>query len=414
MENIWITDVVANDRRVDIYFKPSDGIKKYFLSEHHFFIEYDFEVSNIPKSILVVPVLLNLLQLSWITNCVIWVEEIDEDFYSCIQPLKTSFRELHPNMDLRGTLIAAKKVKNKREIKTEALQLFTGGVDATTTLIRIMKKNPILFNTNGWYFNEPSEKNEVFDADMVAINNIAESFELDSSYVKSNFARFIVAENVDKDFCKNAGTTWWFGFQHSMAFLGCAMVAAYAFGVETVYIASSYTFGQYVVCVSDPRIDECIKCAGISVIHDGYELSRQDKVRDIVSYQNNHNVDIVLRVCSFNTKNCCECEKCFRTMLALISEGADDMSIYGFYFDNTILNILKDFISKKAMELDANHIVFWNDIIKKMGENYERLAHKEVYDYLSSVDLEKARKQAKWNHYRKDYKSIIKRKIFRK
>ena len=46
-----------------------------------------------------------------------------------------------------------------------------------------------------------------------------------------------------------------------------------------------------------------------------------------------------------------------------------------------------------------------------MGENYDCLSHKEVYDFLSSVDLEKARKQSVKNHYKNDWKDIIKRKI---
>lgn len=411
MESIQITNIEVNKNRVDINFNVSAGIEKYFLPKHHFFTEYTFDVSSIPESILVIPLLLNLLPFSWITNSVIWVNEIDKDFYNCIQPLKTAFRELHPNMHLKGTLISAKTVNNFREIKKEALQLFTGGVDATATMIRIIDKNPILFNTNGWYFNEPTETNDVYDADVTAISKISDTLSIEAQFVKSNFARFIIPSNVDKDFCRNNGTTWWFGFQHSMAFLGCAMVAGYAFGVETVYIASSYTFGQYIVCVSDPRIDNCIRCAGINTIHDGYELSRQDKVKIIVDYHNTSKCDMLLRVCSFNTKNCCECEKCFRSMLALIAEGADDLSEFGFYFEGEFINILKNFIEKSAMELDKNHIVFWNDIIKKMGENYDCLSHKEVYDFLSSVDLEKARKQSVKNHYKNDWKDIIKRKI---
>lgn len=413
MESIQITEIKVNGKCVDIYFNLSKGLEKFFLPEHHFFTEYTFEVTDIPKSVLVVPLLLNLLPFSWLVDCVIWIDEIDEDFYNCIQPLKTAFRELHSNIDFGGTLIAAKRVKNSFVFNNQALQLFTGGVDATTTTIRIIDKKPILFNTNGWYLNQSDEENKVYDADVSAIEKIASSLSLKSYFVKSNFARFIISSNVDKEFCNDKDTTWWFGFQHSMAFIGCAMVAAYKFSVETVYIASSYTFGQYIICVSDPRIDNCIKCAGISTIHDGYELSRQAKVKKLVEYHNQSDMDMFLRVCSFNTKNCCECEKCFRSMLALIAEGADDLSEYGFYFEGDFLDLLKAFITKNAMELDSNHIVFWNDIIKDMKDNYENLAHKDVCDYLLNIDLEKARRNAILNHYKKDWKEIIKRKIFK-
>ena len=414
MESVHITEIKVDKSRVDIYYKLSDGIKKYFLPDSHFFAEYDFDISNVPKSILVVPILLNLLQFSWITNSVIWVDEIDEDFYNCIQPLKTAFKELHPNMNLQGTLIAARIVKNEVKNKETALQLFTGGVDATTTLIRNIDKSPILFNTNGWYQRDPSEVNKVYDADVEAIANIAKSYNLDANFVKSNFANFIIHKNINNDFCSEHKTTWWFGFQHSMAFLGCAMVAAYAIGINTVYIASSYTFGQYVVCVSIPPIDNCVKCAGIKTVHDSYELSRQEKVKEIVKFQKETNHDVYLRVCSFNEDNCCKCEKCFRTMLSLVVEGVDDLAKYGFNLDDTLLNSLKQFILKSAMELDRNHIVFWNDLINMMKNNYDMIAYKDVCDYLMSVDLEKARKDSIYLHYRKDYKDIIKRKLFRR
>ncbi len=59
-------------------------------------------------------------------------------------------------------------------------------------------------------------------------------------------------------------------------------------------------------------------------------------------------------------------------------------------------------------------IVFWNDIIHKMADNYEKIHYKEVYEYLKNIDLEKAKKRAIFNHYKRDYKEIIKRKIFKK
>ena len=76
MESIQITNVSVNSNRVDIDFRVSPGIEKYFLPEHHFFTEYTFDVSNVPESVLITPILLNLLPFSWITDSVIWVNEI--------------------------------------------------------------------------------------------------------------------------------------------------------------------------------------------------------------------------------------------------------------------------------------------------------------------------------------------------
>lgn len=414
MESIQICSIEKKGNMVDVFFDVSDGMKRYFLPDHHFFLEYTFDITDVPNSVLIVPALLNLLPLSWLTDSVIWVDEIDFEFYENIYRLKEAFRELYPDYKFGGSLIAARQVHNRVEPKRKALQLFTGGIDATATLIRIRELKPILLNTNGWYKESVSEVNEVYDADFSAISQIAEHNGLEAYFVKSNFANFIIANQVNKEFGKKVKNSWWFGFQHSLAFLGCAMVAAYHFRVSSVFIASSYTFGQYVVCVSDPRIDTCIRCAGISTVHDGYELSRQDKVKLIVQMQTEKHQTYSLRVCSFNTHNCCKCEKCLRSMLALASEGAKDLSQFGFNMEKSLLETVHEFIETSAMELDTSHAVFWKDIVLRMGENFEILQYKDVYEYLKDIDFAVARKKAIWTHYKRDYKDIIRRKIFGK
>ena len=101
-------------------------------------------------------------------------------------------------------------------------------------------------------------------------------------------------------------------------------------------------------------------------------------------------------------------------MLTLIAEGVDNLADYGFFFERTIVENLEFFIDNKANELDSDHVVFWNDVIDKMGRNYDNLKHKEVYDYLSNINLVKARRRAVWNHYKRDYKKIIYRKLLGK
>lgn len=199
-----------------------------------------------------------------------------------------------------------------------------------------------------------------------------------------------------------------------MAFLGCAMVAGYALGVETVYIASSYTFGQYIVCVSDPRIDNCVKCAGVNTIHDGYELSRQDKVKFIVDYHNTSKHDMLLRVCLFNTKNCCKYEKCFRSVLVITAEGGD---VRKFGFD--IKEPLKDFYEKEMEEnmvlhrVEGEGSIHWPAIRRRMKDNYDMLndEQKEFVDWLMSYDFMGKRKKSILEYRCKNIFKIIKRKL---
>ena len=98
-------------------------------------------------------------------------------------------------------------------------------------------------------------------------------------------------------------------------------------------------------------------------------------------------------------------------MLALIAEGVDDVTKYGFDLDDSLLKKLKYFIDTMVMELDCDHVVFRNDIITFMGSNYYNIKYKKVVDYLESVNFVSAHKRAVWTHNRRDFFSVLKRKL---
>ena len=276
MESIWIKEIKADRNCVTYHLDVSEGLVRYFSPGCEMFAEFGFDISNIPKSVLAVPVLSNIMQFAWLFDCLVWIEEVDQQFYECLPKIKRGFQEMYRNYRFGGSLIAAKVVNNGYHAEKESALLFTGGVDATTSFLRIRDSNPVLIDTFGWCVDR-DEESRVFEADISAINKFAEENHLQTEYIKSNFATFIRPEIVNKYLNKRLHNSWWFGFQHSLAFLGVASIVAYYFRIKTIYIGSSYTFGQAVNCVSDPRIDREFKVASCNVVHDAYELSRQEK-----------------------------------------------------------------------------------------------------------------------------------------
>lgn len=409
MEGIIVKEVKNNGNRLDIDFSVSAGLEKYFLPEHHFFAEYTCDISDVPESVLVVPLLTNLLQFSWLVDCVVWVNEIDKTFYDAIPKIKYAFQEMYPDYPFRGTLIPAKLIDNTYTPQQSAITLFTGGIDATTTFLRILDQKPILLNTYGWFENEIQE-NEVYNADRTAIEKIADANGVGSCFVRSNFGKFLRADVIGKQIHKKIHNSWWFGFQHSLAFIGCAIVAGYHYKVEKIYIASSYTFGQNVACVSDPRIDNQVKCASINTVHDAYELSRQSKVQFILNTLKDRPVMVNLRVCSFNTHNCCSCEKCIRSILSIYAEGGNARDL-GFDYEGKLTDVVIRFLNTNVMELDSAHIVFWRDIISRMEENYDLLPEKDTYNLLKNFDYKDAKRKFLLNYYSHNFWRIIKRKL---
>lgn len=110
-------------------------------------------------------------------------------------------------------------------------------------------------------------------------------------------------------------------------FFGAVLAAtAHAFSsrLDLFYIASSYDIPNLTPCGSHPLLDPAYSSYDLRIIHRDLALSRMDKIRIVVdwevAFQN-------FRVCLANVEdrlNCGKCEKCTRTMAALVAIGALD------------------------------------------------------------------------------------------
>ncbi len=152
-------------------------------------------------------------------------------------------------------------------------------------------------------------------------------------------------------------------------FFGAVLAAvAHAFvsRLNLVYIASSYNISILVPCGSHPLLDPAYSSYDMRIIHRDLELSRMEKIKLVadwdVALQN-------LRVCLANVKdrlNCGKCEKCVRTMTALVAIGALDKT--KAFIEN---DVSPDLFS--GFEINIRHRdPFYVEIIpflKKMGRN---------------------------------------------
>ena len=409
METIWVKNIEVDGHCVTYHLDVSKGLVCYFNSKCELFVEYGFDISDVPKSVLAVPILSNIMQFAWLFDCLVWIESVDKQFYECLPRIKRSFQEMYRDYSFGGALIAAKVIENESLVTQKSALLFTGSVGAITTFLRLRHKHPILIDTFGWC-NDKDDESCVFKADISAIDRFAKENRVQAEYVKSNFATFIKPEKVNKVLNKRLHNSWWFGFQHSLAFLGVASIVAFYYHVRTIYIGSSYTFGQAVNCVSDPRIDREFAVASCNVIHDAYELSRQQKIRTIVDAQKKTDVQVNLRVCSFKEENCNQCEKCFRTMIGIVAEGGD-VNDFGFHIEGSFCEALKAFLKDNVKEIDGDHLVFWKDVIARMSENYNELSDKDTVDFLVAFDFQKEKKRCLWRYYRQNFFSVVRRKL---
>lgn len=412
MNDVILKRTEVHDGKVEFFFEPRGELKKYFTTDR-MFVEYDRSVESVPISILNISFVASILPLMWLTDTVMWVDELDRTFYDCVFRLKNAYQELYSHIPLNGRLVAANPRENTYEIHRECLLLFSGGVDANTSYLRNLEKQPILCNIQGWQEDSDPVKQRASEADYRDVLAFANAKGLEFAFVKSNFATLIDNTVFSKTIQKRLGYGWWYGFQHSMSFISIAMPLAYLKGVRNIYIASSYFLGSASKCASYATTDIEFRFATYGgCVHDGFELGRQDKLHYLVNYQKASGESYPIRVCSFHDSNCCRCEKCFRTMLGIAAENGDVRN-FGFPIEEPLKkhwnNILKQQLAQFGVESEQKN--FWPEIISRMRENYQTIEDKEFVDWFLSYDFVGERKKALRKYYRTNFLKIVKRKL---
>ena len=412
--DIILTEIERKEHLVYFHFTVSPEIEKYFATKT-LFIEYDRDVTDVPDSILAIPFVSSLLAVSGVLDCNLWVREIDKTFYDCVSRIRQGYREIYDHIPLKGRFAPAIVVRNTLKVPelsaTKALLLFSGGADCQATFIRNMAKSPMLCNIQGWY-KSLDDEDKAADADWRDIKAFASEYQVPTCFVRSNFAR-VINNEFDKKYAKVIGDNLWHGFLHSMAFIGIAIPVAYQAGIQEIMIASSLTIGLNFYCASNLTTDGEFRYAEDGfVTHDGFELNRQGKMVVIVKYQQTMGKPFFMRVCSFNDHNCCECEKCFRTILGIIAEGGN-IKDFGFNVEGSLKQHWEKVLYRRAglMSFKSEKFIHWPHIKKKMLENYDRIEDKEFVDWFLSFDFDKAKRQGLIRYYRQNFFSILKRKL---
>jgi hypothetical protein len=161
---------------------------------------------------------------------------------------------------------------------------------------------------------------------------------------------------------------------------------------QKIYIASSHADGNLKRGWGSTRaLDESIKFASVSVVHDGHEKTRQDKTKDIVNYIKSNNLNKVeLRVCTHRNsegENCSVCEKCLRSAIGLYIEGEDPKD-WGFKYNGLeSLKIFKSKLSLYRFRLAENIVDMWQQIQKNIDLNKFNGNEKKLLLWLKKINF---------------------------
>lgn len=389
-----VSNIMLDESGTTINYEYSfDGkCSKYFRKDNLFYSKYDYDLKSVPESILIIPLLSNIMPIAWFAGFDVEILEVDEDFYNALKDIKVEFSKQFPNKKLKGNLIAKKLTKNIIEGNNSAM-LFSGGVDAYATYIRNFESKPDLVTILGA---------DIEIQDKTQWHNFTNFLENESLLI--NNKKVYIETNV-RDFytyhiellLDDIG--WWGLVQHGLSLIGSIAPLSYINNYKNIYIASSYTKDIDIAWGSTPQVDEKITWGGIKVFHDGYELKRQDKVDLIANFATKTNNQFKLRVCYSELRNgfnCSNCEKCFRTILGLILNGKDP-NLFGFNVDKDVYHkmfkVLNEYGASKGMQYfwwellekakSTNSIFYFSDNLKE-DEQLNRIKRGELHALMDS------------------------------
>jgi hypothetical protein len=347
-------------RRIDYQYTVSGGAAKYFEGCPTFYAQYETDISSVPESLLMIPLVANLMPIAWFAGIAVEVQALDEEFVRALENIKITFQKDYPFLQAApSSLTVGRTVQNSQACGASAM-LFSGGVDAYTTFFRHQSEGLELVSVHGADIavDDHQQWQRMIDAtgrEALLDVNV-------KRHVQSNIRDFY---NYRVDLLVPS-KSWWGTVQHGLALNSLLAPLSHVYGYSRIYIASSYTDAIQILWGSTPEIDNQIKWAGCKVFHDGYEMHRVNKIASIVKETSGSATKVKLRVCYSelnNGLNCSNCEKCFRTMLALSLFGADPNQ-FGFRADSNSYATIHDFIRKGFKTLGARY--FWWEIYQRM------------------------------------------------
>lgn len=337
---------ITGQNKVEYIYRCGNNLKKFFNKNNNFYVEYDVNISDVPLSILSIPLLVNVLPVVWFAGNKLYINEVDEDFFFAQKIIRNEFQKLYPELKARDSGIeAVKLIKNHYETAKSAM-LFSGGVDSYTTYFRHFEENPDLIT--------------VFGAD-IPLNDIQQQDRFLKLYKDEKILdrnhKLVIRTNLRDFYTYRVNTlvpslSWWGEIQHGMALTGITAPLAFIRKYHTLYIASTNTKDILIPWGSNPYIDNNIRWGDTTVSHDGFELERIEKISYIVQSSLSLNYKPKLRVCYSEVNksiNCSVCEKCIRSAFGIVLSG-DDPNNYGFNISGDFYEKINKIITKPLKE----------------------------------------------------------------
>jgi hypothetical protein len=374
IENPYLT----NNKLINRFDIPSTI--SHLIRNKLFYVEYPEDVSDVPTSILNIPILSSIIHMAWATGHDVVIPEIDATYYNGLEHIRrilksnTAYRSIPLNSKIYVTNI----VENSfADVKKYGL-LFSGGVDSTVSYIRHLHLEPVLYS--------------IWGQDIATIPSWTHSLwgEVKKKYSWMGI-HFLKTNSEEIYYPKELsfyGHKFIEGYRGGYSFIfttiGVVAPLTYLHNIGTLLMSSTYPLRHY----SNPSypwankrvnflISQYMKWGDMKTYEVDNEFTKIEKIKYFIKPYFDEHGPLLLRVCGHykflsgrkdqSLINCGRCDKCQRVIGALTINDIDPNTCGFNITKETFIQIRKD-IEEKRWNVQYNRY-HWNEV-KRGIPNY--------------------------------------------
>ncbi len=383
MENLCRIETRAN--RLTIV--PASSIKATGAIRDDLFFEYQQleTVENIPEYVSYVTAILNLASLVWALGLHLRVPFRSHDLEDTLEKARLNRAELLPGTAWDGRLHFEGDEPAPPATKTTApLAMYSCGLDSTHLVYKNLGDRPYLLKLER-SISDPATTRAIRER----ATGFARMHGLEIGFVTTNAHDFLEQDKLLLPDLRQMEMTWWTGVQYGISFVGAAAPIAHLRGAPRIHLASGHTAEVPEPNGADPEFEGQLRWPGVRVVHDAFEVSRQNKIAQMLNLigPSGHRPPLV--VCfkpRLNSINCGSCEKCLRTMAGLVVEGESPRD-WGMPFDTPqAIAHIRQMFDRRKVNIPHDLTFMWRDIEQRAEQSGK--CPEEFAAWLQALDMQ--------------------------
>lgn len=305
------------------------GSARPYFADRELWFDYgrELDLKHVEPAIALLPALGTVLPIALAAGVGVTAPFVDAVFAGQVDAIAAVIREMYPTLGNHPFALEGEIVHGRVEkAGNGAALLYSGGIDSFTSLIR--RRDDVECLVSIWGADVELEDIGLWELVQRVVAAAPARPGTRRMAVRTNFRSGLDDLRLNRDFDGNfAGTNWWAAIQHGLSLITICAPITSALGLSRVLVASSFPADIPAPWGSTPRLDNLIRWTGGAGEHDSADLTRQQKVKQVVvPFLAEHPTP--LAVCyqvgrGGANANCGECEKCMRTASGILAAGGD-------------------------------------------------------------------------------------------